>query len=172
MCGRCSATFYNHNPSAPNIIQCDCAGCQNRHKEMLDTAARTAADIVFGMEKPGMAAINVCERKGCESLIKGRAVGGLTLALNNDDRIQPNERILRLELCPACVADIAAVLKHGPIGERKPAYSEPYREQSEADTTLSGVPTDQIVALLLERVMKEQPKQITGSAVPTQRDGE
>lgn len=121
-----------------------------------------------------MAGIHICERDGCNAMIKGRALGGITLALSADDRTEPAQRIIRAELCPACVEDIYSVLMHAPIGDRQRAYDRPFNPSvAETEDALSGVTNEQLAAALLTRMMSDPAmrKAIGGTVGEGKNDG-
>ena len=104
-----------------------------------------------------MASINICEREGCDSFIKGKAVGGITLVLNNDpNRSGDPDTVIRQELCPACVADVHAILTIPPLTPRERSYSDPFVAGGTQDDTIDGATAEQLAALLFQKLMSAQ----------------
>lgn len=105
-----------------------------------------------------MATLNMCEREGCEALIKGRALGGVTLIYTTDQQspmARNGDNVRKLELCPACVEDIHNVLSMAPLTPRTAGYSKPFDPTvTPVADDLSGVNTEHLVSVLMERTMK------------------
>lgn len=112
-----------------------------------------------------MASINICEREGCDSFIKGKAVGGITLVLNNDPNLSGDpDTVLRMELCPACIKDVYDIISIAPLTLRERSYSEPFRPNSDPMVdVVSGATAEQLAALLFQKLMGSQPTAIDPS---------
>lgn len=110
-----------------------------------------------------MASINICERKGCDSFIKGNAVGGITLVMSSDDRAAGDpDTVLRMELCPACVEDVHRVLTIEPLERRERSYSEPFHPAGKSTDDVLSASAEQLAAALFEKLMAQQNKAIGG----------
>lgn len=105
-----------------------------------------------------MSSLNMCEREGCEALIKGKALGGVTLIYTTDQQsplARNGDNVLKLELCPGCVEDLHNVLTIKPLTDRTPGYSKPFDPtRRDVADDLSNVDTEHLVSVLMERTMK------------------
>lgn len=95
-----------------------------------------------------MGNLNVCERKECNALIKGNAAGIVDYWTSLDGTLA------HMTLCPACVADLVALLDSEPITPRKRAYDKPYTPVSNEDS-LTGASNEQVAAELFQRMMRQ-----------------
>lgn len=161
-CEFCDERYRRSNPMLPNVVTCGCAGCQNRWTEEFNTVtkdriARTIPELQTGTMQ--MSTINQCEREGCFAFVKGKAVGGVTLVMNND--MHGEGRTERLELCPACVEDLWKVMSTEPLAPREKSYSKPFDPDArETDDQLSAVTDEQLAAALFQRMMAQAKNQI------------
>lgn len=163
MCEDCELTFESHNPKrrgSGGIITCGCAGCQSRIQELQTAEAKHYRETAFQNRGVNMASINICERKGCSSFIKGTALGALTLVFNPTG--QPNSA-KRMELCPGCIEDVYGVISVPPITSRERAYEEAFDpERSDTADAIDGVTDEQLAAELFQRMMRNARTQIEG----------
>lgn len=74
-----------------------------------------------------MSSINLCDREGCKSMVRGRALGVVALVTNSTPEPERVER----EICPGCVADVLSLLETAPTTDREAAYSEPFLRAAE-----------------------------------------
>lgn len=103
-------------------------------------------------EAERMSTIHMCERKGCEAIIKGPAMGLVDIAANVDSERKG------FELCPACVADVWGVLYEAPMpGTRERAYETPFdpeRASQDATDAVETATAEQLAAALFQKLMK------------------
>lgn len=162
MCDRCTGTYRQHNPQLPNILSCGCKGCQTRYTAEQESRRKDAIAQTLGHERAvnlSMASINICEREGCGALVKGNALGGLTLVMVPDlhSGMGNGSQPIRMELCPACVEDVYNVVKFAPVGPRERTYGKPFNPQDreEADL-LDQVDDEGLAAELLTRLIRSK----------------
>lgn len=67
-----------------------------------------------------MASVNLCDRIGCQSMVKGKALGHLAIATKSDMEAMRVE----WELCPGCVGDVMELMETAPTTQRDGAYRE------------------------------------------------
>lgn len=156
LCDSCSAILRSHNPKYPHVQSCGCKGCQHRFNFTLLSNTKDEIARARGHERAvsaNMASINICERDGCNAMMKGRAVAVVTLVFNAD--MNGQGQVQRLEVCPACMEDIYNVVSTQPLTPRERAYSDPF-DPNKRDVTdaLSDVTDEQLAAAMLERIMK------------------
>jgi len=153
MCSACAAIFNGLNPDG--ILYCDCNGCVARWEAMAYTRTKDTVAKSFGHERAvniNMSSINVCDR--CNSMVKGGALGALTIAYSPDMTVAA--KTLRAELCPGCIEDLATLYNSPVVTPRKSAYTEPYDpDVKTVRDDLEGITTEQLAAALLERTMKD-----------------
>lgn len=107
-----------------------------------------------------MASINLCDRNGCDAMVKGAALGAVQIVTDST----PDAERVSKEICPGCIADLMDVLETPPTTHRKQAYAKPWkRPEDEPDDTMKGVTTEQLAAELFQRTLKDR-KAIEGSA--------
>lgn len=97
-----------------------------------------------------MSSINLCDRKGCKSMVRGRALGVVALVLSSE---AGSERLER-EICPGCVGDILLTLETAPVTPREAAYNDPYQREKEDDPLMTGATEEQLAAALLTKLMR------------------
>lgn len=171
-CPDCNAMFAEHNAST----HCTCEHC-TQHREIFapaprvtrpeETAAQVAqlrqAEIARSMgarewqpPKRGkgnaMGNLNICERPGCNAIIKGDAAGRVELEPNIGD----GERKLYV-LCPPCVSDVDSLLHAEPTEPRERAYDKAYAGYKAPQDTddMKTATTEQLAAELFERLMRD-----------------
>lgn len=106
-----------------------------------------------------MSSINLCDRKGCKSMVRGRALGVVALVTASGPDAERHER----EICPGCVADILLVLETPPVSLREPAYNDPYeRAKEDDDPLMTGATEEQLAAALLTKLMRGRKELETG----------
>ena len=159
LCERCVENFRSHNRDR----MCRCYDCD--HTRVIMPALTTAVEkyaassnygkTPYGPQREGelVSTVNFCERKGCTALAKGDAISVLTVT-NVTIKDQPGQ-YRRVELCPACTADVMAVLKVEPLTPREKSYSEPYNDTPEHDAVESAS-AEQLAAALFQKLMSEQ----------------
>jgi hypothetical protein len=105
-----------------------------------------------------MASINICERKGCKSFVKGNAIGAIQIAFSSS-RLSGD--VISMELCPGCMSDVHSVLFSEPVTPRENAYEEPFNPvKKESDDTMDMVSDEQLAAELFQRMMRNARKEI------------
>lgn len=105
-----------------------------------------------------MATVNICERDGCETFIKGRALGGITLVLSSDNRANPADNIIRMEICPGCVGDVYAAITGKPVTPRERSYSDPFNPSGgtgDKFDALNAATTEELVTMLTTRILAD-----------------
>lgn len=98
--------------------------------------------------------MNICDREGCNAIIKGNAAASLDFWPN---ALPTNDNIERKHLCPPCAEDIDILLHTPPLIERERGYDKPYKgwESREADSVESAT-AEQLAAALFQKLMKQQ----------------
>lgn len=104
-------------------------------------------------KRQSMASLNMCERPGCNALIKGKAVGIVSVKLHSDYNDPLDD--VAMELCPACITDIMTMLDSEPVTPRERAYDKPYTRTDPATDAAENLTTEQLAALLFQRTMKQ-----------------
>lgn len=111
------------------------------------------AELFKRREAERMSTIHMCERPGCESIIKGPAMGLLDIAPNIDMERKG------FELCPACTRDQWELLHTPPApGTRQRAYETPFDPQKDAQSARDAVETataEQLAAALFQKLMRQ-----------------
>jgi len=107
-----------------------------------------------------MADLKMCERKGCNAIVRGEAVG--LLDIMTDTRAKTERK--GYELCPACIADVMGVLDvEPPPGTREKAYERPYSPTVEdAPDSMEAATDEQLAAKLFERMMRKAQRALEG----------
>ena len=108
-----------------------------------------------------MSSINICDRKGCDSIIKDDAAGELLYALN------PSMQRTRKELCPDCSRELDQWLSAGPIGPRERSYSEPYDPTKVEADPFAVMDSELLVATLRKMMGEEIRKALPGAPSST-----
>lgn len=145
----------------------------NRDSQLLSESIRRAEarqnDQRIKAERQKMSSLNMCEREGCNALIRGNAVGLADILTNNG-----NNGLRRgWELCPACTAEVDTLLHTAPTGKRERAYDTPYEgykttQETDQPEDIERATVEQLVAALMEKVMKEVSNgQRAISSIPT-----
>lgn len=173
-CPDCTTDYARHNANKP--AGCGCQTCTEFREAFSTAPATTSYDQmqeqqyvqkmydVYGSaymkpkERQDMGNINVCEREGCESIIKGNINGSIDMIPNH----QENEPLFAT-LCPGCVADIVALLDTPPVTPRERVYTKGYKKVDESD--VANISNEQLAAELFQRMMKDAQRQITGTVV-------
>lgn len=164
-CADCNQMYAVHN----NNGRCHCKDCVAHRETMpatppgvtrFDTVAQKVAHNAMYGKQPkgkGMSTIHICERTGCESLIKAQALGNIVVT----DSPVADEQYK--DLCPACVKDIQELLHTAPTSERHRAYDQPYqgwkaptKDDVDAIDDLDNIPAEYLAAALLRRHMPQQ----------------
>lgn len=154
-----NAYYDKHNPGmrrSPDKGQrmygsCGCNSCQVYRAEFL-------ANLPINESEVSMAQVMICDR--CGGMVKGNAIGRITLTTSSDP---DNTETIREEICPGCVEHILMFIETEPPTPAR-AYDKPYVRKPDADA-VDEATTEQLAAALLEKLMKAQntdgPKQIS-----------
>lgn len=108
-----------------------------------------------------MASVNLCDR--CGVMVKGAALGAVQIRTSSDPDVT---EVVTKEICPVCVEEILTLVEMDAdaLSERaKRGYDKPYvRPRNE--NSFDQATTEQMAAALLERLMKNQGRELeTGS---------
>lgn len=157
-CSDCLSAFRTHSSKYGN---CNCEDCANTRlwaAQKRDKAARdNLAPKVARKEYKTVATINLCDR--CESMAKSPAMGLVVIVPATDgpemvyaDSVQTTDRdTVRMDLCPACVAELME-WKDADPGFREKAYSKPWKK----DDRPKGQPSSsELFALAIEASKRE-----------------
>ena len=94
-----------------------------------------------------MSSINLCEREGCPSMMKGNAVGLVALVTSSE----PDAERIQIEVCPGCVLDLVTLLRTKPTSDREGAYREPYQGPVEVKESEDDI-ADRFAAKVAQRI--------------------
>lgn len=95
-----------------------------------------------------MGNLNMCERPGCNAFIRGEALGYVDVLYNTKPK---TERVVT-ELCPACMADVHALLSSEPVTGRERGYEKAFVPTEKGDNVTSAS-DEQLAAELFQRMM-------------------
>lgn len=163
-CPDCAQSFVDHNRTG----MCACLDC-TYHREIKAPPPPIVAQPMPYPHRPmrtpapkreepkPVSGIHICEREGCESFIRGEALAYVDLMPNTT----PGTNREVKELCPACIADIYALLKTAPLEPRDRGYSKPYDpKQSTVDDSLDSATDEQVAANLFQRMMRKAAREL------------
>lgn len=141
------------------MIGCACVGCRHRFNAEMESRRKDTIAKTLGHERAvtlNMASINICEREGCGSLIKGNALSSVMLSFAPDlSQGVVGTQPVRAELCPACAEDLYRLLRSEPLGPRERVYAQPFNPQkADSDDLLDQVDDEGLAAELLTRLMR------------------
>lgn len=146
-----------------------------RDAEIRARDARDAANIkrYHQQQKRGkktMGNLNICERPGCNAIIKGEAAARVELEPNT----QPDAERKLYVLCPPCVSDVDTLLHTVPTEDRERAYDKPYEgyETPRENDDVKAASTEQLAAELFERLMRDAVNKTKVLGRGTMIDGE
>lgn len=169
-CGDCNAMFVKHNRE----WHCQCASCASHREIGADLPPMTSvATIPLGTDKTitvqlpvkrketSVSTLHMCERKGCEAIIQGRAITVVQVSYNPQDNNRTEENRETMTLCPGCAEDVATVLHTLPVTPREKGYSKPYpgwsdKDDFAQDDAVAMASDDMLLAELMRRRMLTQ----------------
>lgn len=134
-----------------------CADCAPPHPSMMAVLNQQFPQpkkkpAGYGQEPPrsrSMSTINMCERKDCDTIIKGGAVAEIVYAFD------PNGTRKAIEVCPPCAREFHQWLEAGPLTDRERAYSEPYNPATAEADPYATLDTNILLATLVKRLSEQ-----------------
>lgn len=147
-----NAEYDKHNPGRRHSTDrnermygsCGCGFCITYRDNYM---AQLQAPV--NERNAGMGSVNICDR--CPSMVKGVALGAIQIRTSSDP---DSSEVITKELCPACVAELVAMLEFTPEDRPQKAYDKPYKRESDAGEFNSAT-AEQLAAALFEKLMKE-----------------
>jgi hypothetical protein len=112
-----------------------------------------------------MSAVNICDR--CGAMVKGNALGALSLATSNDPH---NVKRFDKELCPDCIALFYGLLVAEDVEPKQRAYQKPFSVPREAPKSVAEALENTSLADFVRTVVKEVHEGQTAIEAP--RDSE
>lgn len=154
-CESCHLVFDAHNYSAiGTMLGCKCSGCLSRR---INKSPWNFIPSAPRREVRKVATINMCEREGCDAMMKSNAAAQVTVY--ND-----GEAPFAGEICPACMGELMTVLLTAPSQPRDRAYSEPWspsiNDANKSHDPLSDLTDAELAAELVTRQGFNLAKQI------------
>jgi hypothetical protein len=176
-CAECNQAFREHNsgklcgcadcamhreigaPAPPTTVPAprpnwdrEYASYRSAYPQQVPTPTKLAQNSTYGKRQEMSSTLHMCERPECNALIKGKAVGAVQVRFDSD--YGKEQTIEAKEICPACVADIVALLDMEPVTPRERAYDKPYERPADTDSAES-MSVEQLAALLFQKAMKQ-----------------
>lgn len=178
ICPDCQSAFVNHN----RLFHCNCMSCVY-HREIgapsppvMQEPSTQSSYTTYNPptvnnqpdRRKKVAGINICERDGCDALVRGTALSYVDIMPNT---VPGTEREV-IELCPACMEEIYKFIKGPAVGHRDRGYSKPFEPGKEASDDVESATDEHLLAALLTRLAKRGNKELKATAYDSTVDSD